>query len=87
MCSKVEQTESVSTVLGVLGALYDERAEDAALLMNLYSRACHEQGAEDECVLASMLSASVYVTMALMGDQGKESVGQMSMWWAAQCPS
>ena len=87
MCSKVDQSESVSTLLGVLSCLYEDRAEDAALLMNLYSKSCHDKGAEDECVLASMLSASVYVTMALMGDQGKESVGQMSMWWAAQCPN
>ena len=27
-------------------------------------------------MLASMLSASVYVTMALMGDQGQEQVGR-----------
>jgi len=86
MCSKVDQTESVSTVLGVLSCLYEDRAEDAALLMNLYSNACHEKGAEDECVLASMLSASVYVTMALMGEHGQERVSDLSMWWAAQCP-
>ena len=48
MCGRVDQTESVSTVLGVLGALYDDRAEDASLLMNMYSRSCHDKGAEDE---------------------------------------
>lgn len=87
MCGLVVQTESVSTVLGVLSCLYNDRAEDASLLMDLYSRSCHDKGAEDNCVLASMLSASVYVTMTLLGEHGQERVGDLSMWWAAQCPS
>jgi hypothetical protein len=87
MCGRVLHTESVSTVLGVLSCLYEDRPEDASLLMDIYSRACHDNGAEDNCVLASMLSASVYVTMSLMGEQGKERVSDLNMWWAAQCPN
>jgi len=87
MCGKVIQTESVSTLLGVLSCLYDNRAEDASLLMNLYARECNSKGAEDNCVLASMLSASVYVTMTLLGEEGQDRLHDLNMWWAAQCPS
>jgi len=82
----VVQSESVSTVLGVLGCLYDDRPTDATLLMDMYARDCHSKGADDECVLSSMLSASVYVTMSLLGERGKDRVKDLSMWWAAQCP-
>jgi len=87
MCGQVVQGESVTTVLGVLGCLYDDRPRDATLLMDLYSRECHSRGANDECVLSSMLSASVYVTLTLLGDRGQKKVEDLSMWWAAQCPS
>lgn len=87
MCGHVEQAESVATVLGVLSCLYDERPRDAALLMDLYSRDCRANGAEDGCVLASMYSASVYVTMSLLGEEGKDRVDRMTMWWAEQCQS
>jgi hypothetical protein len=86
MCGKVNQTESVTTMLGVLSCLYEDHAEDASLLLDLYARECDTRGAEEGCVMASMLSASVYVTMNLLGDQGKERVNMMNMWWAAQCP-
>jgi hypothetical protein len=87
MCGQVTQAESVSTVLGVLSNLYADRPEDATLLMDMYARDCHSRGADDECVLSSMLSASVYVTLSLLGEHGKERVDDLSMWWAAQCPS
>lgn len=85
MCGHVVQAESVTTVLGVLSCIYDERAEDAALLMDLYSRDCKEKGAEDGCVLASMFSASIYVSMTLLGEEGKDRVNALTSWWAEHC--
>lgn len=86
MCGKVIQSESISTMLGVLSHLYGGRPEDASLLLDLYGRSCRENGAEDDCVLGSMLSASVFLTMNLLGREGEERVRDMSLWWAAQCP-
>lgn len=85
MCGKVIQADSITTMLGVLGNLYDGRPEDASLLLDLYGRSCRANGADDDCVLGSMLSASLYLTMNLLGQEGQERVHDMSLWWAAQC--
>lgn len=87
MCGLVNQAESVTTMLGVLSNLYEGRTEDASLLMDLYGRACRDRGADDDCVLGSMLSASVFVTMNLLGDEGEERVHEMTLDWAARCPT
>jgi hypothetical protein len=87
MCGHVTQAESVSTVLGVLSCIYADHSEDASLLMDLYARDAVNRGATDNCVLASMFSASVFVTMSLLGEQGADRVEHLNLWWAAQCPS
>lgn len=87
MCGKVTQHDSVTTMLGVFSNLAEDRPEDAVLLLNLYSRECMSNGADEDCVLASMLSASVYITMGLLGDEAQGRIKAMKYWWAAECPS
>lgn len=87
MCDHVDQSESVSTMLGVMSCIYNEHPEDAKLLIDLYSRGCHKHGASDVCVLSSLLNANVYVTLMLLGEEGKSQVDSMAMWWAEHWPT